>query len=210
MLDNEKFVHETKMLQKVRMAWDKSDNFYYLGNVKKSPKKPLSNLITAAAPFKQAFVTPRNTSKKEKKQTLYTCPDWLSRVSCGGDGGVIVMRPADRLSVHHSTDKLRAFAELLACVKRTHSQNILHLDLRPPNLLHFNPGGWQVVDFDHAVKASGGTGRATIHVKSGQAECAGYTLKQRLKRSCDSSNLDKHTVTVNESDDIEMLNAKTK
>jgi hypothetical protein len=93
------------------------------------------------------------------------------------------------------------------CLLLLHNCNVLHLDIRSPNLLHFT-SGWQVVDFDRAVLDKQTT---FLQAESGQVLSAGYSLKKRFNEEyskrddCDCYEEDGCEVDVSVRDDIEML-----
>jgi hypothetical protein len=101
--NNDKFEHETKILEIVREHWTSNgrSDFYYLGNFNGKSTR-LSRSIKDFDDFKGKYTALRG-------------PAWLSRVPALQPlGGVIIMEPADRLRVHHSkVYKAQAHSELL-------------------------------------------------------------------------------------------------
>ena len=193
--DNDKFSHETEVLEIIRDQWRKSgrSDFYYLGFFNGK-----SNELNRPIKY---------FSECKDKYAVYNGPDWLRGVpiDISTDGGVIIMEPSDRQTVLDTgVDKAEAFSQLLACLLLLVTCGVLHLDLRPPNLLHF-PTGWQVVDFDHAV-LNDGEKKTYIHPKSGQAWSAGYSLKKEIDKASQIRREGVEClVNVSMRDDIEML-----
>ena len=198
MSDKKKFVNEINNLRSIQEKWKDSDKrFYYI-----TDSSSLNfNLIS----------TVRYALELTNKNVSY---DWFSTVnnnlaSSLAEIGVIIMLPALRKQDYLEDSNAVIFSELLASLRRAHSANILHCDLRSSNCLKFKDDGWQVVDFDLAVpivhinEFGLKTGQCGLIAGSVQYSSVGNGVKKKIK-NCDT---DEKVVTVEwtTDDDVEML-----
>lgn len=86
-----------------------------------------------------------------------------------------------------------------------HKKNILHTDIRPPNIVFFFKRGWQLIDFDCAEKLTESTRTAITKVQknSSRYEYSSRRVKQ-LGNSVEESNW-YDVLDYSEEDDREML-----
>jgi len=187
MSDQTNFVNEITNLRIIREYWhsNKSDRpFYYITDSDEN-FEGLLIINNRLRPLVQSY-------------------DWFKSLSNISHGiGVIIMEPALRKSEMDQDNKRLIFSQLFDSISTIHRAGILHCDIRPSNCLKFD-GGWQVVDFDLAVRmTTSDSGNCRLIIGTEQQKNSGHRIQKETEGKTNGTEIN---VKWLKTDDIEMLN----
>jgi hypothetical protein len=189
--NEEEYNRETVTLKAVARVYQKG--FYALGCVPR---------VNDGSEETDWFITQPNYSVvASQKSNLLPGAWWHFPQLPDGSGGAIVMEVASA-DMSMESDSTSAINGALKSLRFAHSASYVHCDVRVNNLLHFNRGGWQLVDFGHSSALNS---PYKLLLSSNQRNCVGQRIIDFIASNNVSGSVEVNLDGWYAGDDYEML-----